>query len=59
MTRVGDLRIGDFIRASWLGEGWHKVLDVGSDWSGSGKAYLAIEGFGSLTIGKDEYVERR
>lgn len=59
MVKVSDLCVGDYIKASWLGAGWHKVLDVGRDYSDSGKAYLAIEGFGSLTISLNEYVERQ
>lgn len=58
MVKVSDLRVGDFIRADWLGDGWHKVLNVGKDWSGSGKIYLAIEGYGSITIAAGETVER-
>ncbi len=59
MAKVRDLKVGDLIGASWLGSGWHKVLDVGTDWSGSGKVYLAIEGYGSIAISADEEVERK
>ena len=37
MVRVSELRVGDYIRASWLGSGWHKVLEVGTSYSDSSK----------------------
>ncbi len=59
MTKVRDLKVGDLIRADWLGSDWHKVINVGPDWSGSGRIYLAIEGYGSNTFYPDVEVERK
>lgn len=59
MVHVSELRVGDYIKADWLGSGWYKVLDVGRGYSGSGKVYLAIEGYGSIQLNADESVERQ
>ena len=59
MVRVSELRVGDYIRASWLGSGWHKVLEVGTSDSDSSNVYLAVEGFRGVEISADETVERQ
>ena len=58
MVRVSEWRVGDYIRASWLGSGWHKVLEVGTSYSDSSKVY-AVEGFRGVEISADETVERQ
>ena len=59
MVRVSELRVGDYISASWLGSCWHKVLEVGTSYSDSSKVYLAVEGFRGVEISADETVERQ
>lgn len=59
MVKVRDLRVGDLIKASWLGSGWHEVFLIEECGFDSRKMHMNIEGFKACDIYKDELVERK
>lgn len=59
MVKVRDLCVGDLIKASWLGSGWHEVFLIEECGFDSRKMHMNIEGFKACDIYKDEMVERK
>lgn len=58
-VKVRDLRVGDQIKASWLGSGWHEVLLIEECGFDSRKMHMNIERYKACDIYKDEEVERK
>ena len=52
-VKVRDLRVGDMIKASWLGSGWHEVYLIEECGFDSRKMHMNIEGFKACDIYKD------
>ncbi len=58
-VKIADLRVGDLIKASWLGSGWHEVYLIEECGTDSRKMHLNIEGFKAVDVYKDAEVERK
>lgn len=56
-----DIEKGDYIRVpGYYNKTWHKVLDIGNDWSGNeNRVYIAIEGYGSERYDKNLKIEKK
>lgn len=54
-VKIKDIRKGNYISVSWLGDGWHKVFAV--EKKGAGKVYLAIENYRGVMLSEDDEVE--
>lgn len=58
IIKVTEIREGDYIKADWLGSGWHKVYLAEKSYY-PGKVHFNIEGFGNVDIYENETVEKQ
>ncbi len=57
VVKVETLRVGDVIKASWLGNGWHRIFSITECGFDSRKMHMTIEGYTACDIYKDTEVE--
>lgn len=60
IVKVKDLRIGDYIKTTWLGNSieWHKIFLIEECFSDSSKMHMNIERYGHCDIPKNWEAER-